>query len=81
VLLATVLANPWIPRKVRDSLTDRQAEFLSLECREAMFGGAAGGGKSFAVLMAALQYVDNPGYHALILRRTFKQLDKPESAS
>jgi hypothetical protein len=27
--------------------------------------------------MAALQYVDQPGYAALILRRTFKQLDLP----
>jgi predicted phage terminase large subunit-like protein len=42
-----------------------------------MYGGAAGGGKSVALLMAALQYVDLPGYHALILRRTFQQLVKP----
>jgi hypothetical protein len=27
-----------------------------------MFGGAAGGGKSVALLMAALQYVEEPGY-------------------
>jgi predicted phage terminase large subunit-like protein len=42
-----------------------------------MYGGAAGGGKSVALLMGALQYVDRPGYHALILRRTFQQLSKP----
>ena len=42
-----------------------------------MYGGAAGGGKSVALLMAALQHVDCPGYHALILRRTFAQLAKP----
>jgi len=42
-----------------------------------MYGGAAGGGKSVALLMAALQYVDRPDYHALILRRTFQQLSKP----
>ena len=30
-------------------------EFLDLDCREAFFGGAAGGGKSVALLMAALQ--------------------------
>ena len=42
-----------------------------------MYGGAAGGGKSVALLMGALQYVDCPGYHALILRRTFAQLSKP----
>lgn len=44
-----------------------------------MFGGAAGGGKSEALLMAALQYVDVPGYHALILRRTFMDLSLPEA--
>lgn len=42
-----------------------------------MYGGAAGGGKSVALLMAALQYIDVPNYHALILRRTFKMLEKP----
>ena len=41
------------------------------------YGGAAGGGKSDALLMAALQYVDVPGYAALILRRTYKDLSEP----
>lgn len=51
-----------------------QAAFLLLTNREALFGGAAGGGKSDALLMAALQYVDVPGYAALLLRRSFAQL-------
>lgn len=54
-----------------------QARFLSLTCREALYGGAAGGGKSDALLMAALQYVHVPGYAALILRRTFTDLALP----
>ena len=41
---------------------------------ELLYGGAAGGGKSDFLLMAALQYVDVPGYAALILRRTYPQL-------
>jgi phage terminase large subunit len=41
---------------------------------EVLFGGAAGGGKSDAMLMAALQYVHVPNYSALILRRTYPQL-------
>lgn len=44
---------------------------------EALFGGAAGPGKSDALLMAALQFVEIPGYAALILRRTYKQLAEP----
>ncbi|AZS07871.1 terminase [Gordonia phage Kabocha] len=55
----------------------KQQVFLTLNCKEAMYGGAAGGGKSDAVLMAALQYVDVPGYSALILRRTWPDLNAP----
>lgn len=54
-----------------------QQVFLGLNNREALFGGAAGGGKSDALLMAALQYVDVPGYSALLLRRTWPDLVKP----
>ena len=59
--------------------TPRQTAFLLLDCLEAMYGGAAGGGKSDAILMAALQYVDVPGYAALILRRTFQDLALPDA--
>lgn len=55
----------------------RQAEFLALETREAMYGGAAGGGKSDALLMAALQYVHVPGYSAILFRRTYQDLNLP----
>lgn len=57
--------------------TDRQKLFLSLPHREAFYGGAAGGGKSSALLMGALEYVEVPKYSALILRRTFQDLAKP----
>lgn len=57
--------------------TPKQAAFLALPHREAFYGGAAGPGKSTALLMAALQYVDVPGYAALLLRRTFPQLKQP----
>ena len=59
--------------------TYKQLLFLSLKTEEAFYGGAAGGGKSDALLMAALQYADQPGYAALLLRRTFKALTLPEA--
>lgn len=52
----------------------KQQAFLDLTCQEAFYGGAAAGGKSDAILMAALQYVHVPGYSALILRRDFPRL-------
>lgn len=55
----------------------KQAEFLALTDLEALYGGAAGGGKSDALLMAALQYVDVPSYAALLLRRTYQDLALP----
>jgi hypothetical protein len=56
-----------------------QAAFLLTGNREVLYGGAAGGGKSDALLMAALQYVDEPGYSALLLRRTFADLALPDA--
>ncbi|MGB9866728.1 MAG: phage terminase large subunit [Bacillota bacterium] len=46
---------------------------------EALYGGAAGGGKSEALLMAALQYVDVPGYSAILFRRTYTDLSLPNA--
>jgi hypothetical protein len=57
----------------------KQAEFIALTDREALYGGAAGGGKSDALLMGALQHVHVPGYSALILRKTFRDLNQPDA--
>lgn len=55
----------------------KQAAFLATTNREALFGGAGGGGKSIALLMGALMFVDVPGYNAIILRRTLQSLKLP----
>lgn len=41
---------------------------------EALYGGAAGGGKSDALVIEALRQVNIPHYKGLILRKTFPQL-------
>lgn len=41
---------------------------------EALYGGAAGGGKSDALVIEALRQVHVPHYKALLLRKTFPQL-------
>lgn len=55
-----------------------QQAFLLLDgFQESFYGGAAGGGKSDALLMAASQFVDYPHYRALVLRRTYPELSMP----
>lgn len=57
----------------------KQLLFLSLDDREVLYGGAAAGGKSDALLMAFLQHVDQPHYHGLILRRSSVDLERAEA--
>lgn len=45
--------------------------------RDVFYGGAAGGGKSDWLLFGAVRYVKEPGYAALLLRRTFADLVLP----
>ncbi len=52
----------------------RQAAFMARPEYEALYGGAAGGGKSDALVIEALRQVHIPHYKALILRKTFPQL-------
>ena len=54
-----------------------QKVFLRSYSLEGLFGGAAGGGKSSALLMASLQYVDVPNYSAILFRRTYADLALP----
>lgn len=71
----SVLENQWIPHYPHP----RESEFLILLCLEAFYGGAAGGGKTEALLMAALMFIDVPGYSAILFRRTYKDLALPDA--
>jgi len=51
-----------------------QEQFLSSPADIVIFGGAAGGGKSWALLMEGLRHVRNPKFGAVIFRRTHKQI-------
>ena len=69
--------QPIEPKFCPEEPSINQKVFLRTNAIEALFGGAAGGGKSSALLMAALQYVDIPGYSAILFRRTFADLSLP----
>ena len=54
----------------------RQAAFMRRSEDEALYGGAAGGGKSDALVIEALRQVDRPNYRGLIVRKTYPQLSE-----
>jgi predicted phage terminase large subunit-like protein len=79
IFIRTILKNKYLKHKPQVLPDGRspQTVFLLQTAREVLYGGACAGGKSDAVLMAALQYVEVQGYAAIIFRQSFTDLSEP----
>lgn len=51
-----------------------QSRFCQCSAREVLYGGAAGGGKSDALLCFPLRYVSHPKFRGIIFRRSYPEL-------
>src|SRR5215813_2144632 len=55
----------------------KQAEFLRAPADITVFGGSAGSGKSYALLIDPTRYLHKPGFNSTIFRRTSPQIRQP----
>ena len=73
-----------LPKAVQEDLKDAnvlfhpnegpQTDFLAADEKDVLYGGAAGGGKSYAMLVDPLRYAHRKAHRALILRRSMPEL-------
>ena len=73
----TKRAKPPVPQEVNYVFKPNpgpQYDFLSASEEEVLYGGSAGGGKSYAMLADPMRYFYNPNFVGLLLRRTNDEL-------
>jgi len=72
-----------VPKALKDEVNNNvifkpnagpQTDFLAAPERDVLYGGAAGGGKSYAMLIDPLRYAHRSAHRALILRRSMPEL-------
>lgn len=54
-----------------------QERFLASSADIVIYGGGAGGGKTFGILLEPLRHIDNPEFRGVIFRRTIPQITRP----
>ena len=72
-----------VPKALKEEVNDNvifkpndgpQTDFLAAPERDVLYGGAAGGGKSYAMLIDPLRFAHKSAHRALILRRSMPEL-------
>ena len=71
--------TPNVQEHVKDNIIFQpndgpQTQFLAASEREVFYGGARGGGKSYAMLIDPLRYCDKAHHRALLIRRSMPEL-------
>lgn len=75
--MATLLNTQVMAMQLNLQITKKQKLFVDSTADETLFGGSAGGGKSYGQLVDAILYaLKYAGSKQLILRRTFPELEK-----
>lgn len=63
-----------MPNEIKPIPDSPQERFIKSSVRELGYGGQAGGGKSFALILDAVYQLPKKDYHAILFRRSYKQL-------
>ena len=71
--LTTADGSPSVSRIIKPQ-AGPQTTFLSCNADIVLYGGAAGSGKSYGLLLEPLHYHDVPGFAAICFRRTYPQI-------